>query len=373
MSKLLVTGGAGFIGANFVRFWRARAPGDEIVVLDALTYAGNRHNLAGLAGVEFVHGDVRDEALVRDLLTEHNLDTIVHFAAESHVDRSIAGPDAFVETNVVGTHALLKAARAVWLDRGSGRPHRFHNVSTDEVFGSLGADDAPFNEDTPYRPNSPYSASKAAADHLVQAYHATYGLQTSSSHCSNNYGAYQFPEKLIPLMLISALEGRALPIYGDGLNRRDWLHVDDHCLGIALILEQAQAGSRFTIGGGEELANITVVDQICEQIDAAFATDAAIAQRFPGAPAAAGRPTASLKTYVADRPGHDRRYAIDCTRIRRALGYVPEHGFADGLAETVTWYLRNENWWRGVLTGAYREWIALNYADREAASFSLAP
>ncbi|HET8611895.1 MAG TPA: dTDP-glucose 4,6-dehydratase [Sphingomonas sp.] len=368
MARLLVTGGAGFIGSNFVRYWRERTPGDMIVVLDALTYAGNPENLAGVPDIEFVHGDIRDEALVEKLLVEHRLDTLVHFAAESHVDRSIAGPDAFVETNIVGAHALLKAARKAWLDTGSGRPHRFHNVSTDEVFGSLAPHDPPFHEGTPYRPNSPYSASKAAADHLVQAYHATYGLQTSTSHCSNNYGPFQFPEKLIPFMLIAALEGRPLPIYGDGLNVRDWLHVEDHCEGIALILDGGRPGGRYAIGGGAELPNMAVVDALCERVDAAFAARPELARLFPQAPAARGAPTASLKRHVADRPGHDRRYAVDCSLIRGELGYAPRRAFAAGLAATIDWYLAHEGWWRRVLTGAYRDWLSLNYEDRAGAS-----
>ncbi|MEA3041361.1 MAG: dTDP-glucose 4,6-dehydratase, partial [Sphingomonadales bacterium] len=231
MADLLVTGGAGFIGANFVRYWRARRRGDRIVVLDALTYAGNRANLAGVDAVDLVEGDIRDTELVRSLLAERGLDTIVHFAAESHVDRSIDGPDAFIDTNVVGTHSLLKAAKSVWLDAGTGRPHRFHHISTDEVYGSLGPEDAAFSEATPYAPNSPYSASKAGSDHLVRAYHHTYGLQVTTTNCSNNYGPYQFPEKLIPLFLINCLTGKSLPIYGDGMNVRDWLHVEDHCRG----------------------------------------------------------------------------------------------------------------------------------------------
>jgi len=368
MARLLVTGGAGFIGSNFVRYWRERAPGDTIVVLDALTYAGNAENLAGIPDVDFIHGNIRDEALVAGLLAGRQLDTLVHFAAESHVDRSIAGPDAFVETNIVGTHALLKAARKAWLDTGTGRPHRFHNVSTDEVFGSLGPHDPPFHENTPYRPNSPYSASKAAADHLVQAYHATYGLETTTSWCSNNYGPYQFPEKLIPFMLIAALEGRPLPIYGDGLNVRDWLHVEDHCEGIARILEARRPGGRYAIGGGAELPNMAVVETLCERVDAAFTTRPELTCLFPQAPAAHGVPTASLKRHVTDRPGHDRRYAINCSTIRAELGYAPRHDFADGLAATIDWYLAHEGWWRRVLTGAYRDWLSINYADRGPSS-----
>jgi len=347
VARLLVTGGAGFIGANFVRFWRGRHAADGIVVLDALTYAGDRANLDGVDGVDFVHGDIRDEALAAKLLAERGLDTIVHFAAESHVDRSIEGPDAFVATNVVGTHALLKAARRVWLDAGSGRPHRFHHVSTDEVYGALGPDDPAFTEETPYRPNSPYSASKAASDHLVRAYHHTYGLQTTTSNCSNNYGPHQFPEKLIPLFLLNALRGKPLPIYGDGRQVRDWLHVEDHCRGIELVLERGRIGETYNIGGGAELPNVAVIDALCDAVDAAFAADPDLARRFPDAPAARGEPSAGLKTRVADRPGHDRRYAIDAAKARTELGYAPARDFAAGLRATVAWYLDHEPWWVG--------------------------
>ncbi len=349
MADLLVTGGAGFIGANFVRYWRRAAPSDAIVVLDALTYSGNRANLDGLDGVELIVGDICDTDRVQQLLADRQIDTIVHFAAESHVDRSIAAPDAFVTTNIIGTHSLLKAAKAAGLDTGSGRPHRFHHISTDEVYGSLGPGDAAFHEATAYAPNSPYAASKAAADHLVRAYHRTYGLETTISHCSNNYGPLQFPEKLIPLFILNALSGRALPIYGDGLNRRDWLHVEDHCRGIALILERARAGEVYHVGGGQELTNLEVVAAICSAIDAAFAAVPALAKRFPGAPAARGMETATLRTFVDDRKGHDRRYAIDDGKIRDALGYTPLREFAKGFAETLQWYLANETWWRPLL------------------------
>lgn len=349
MAKLLVTGGAGFIGANFVRYWRERHKNDEIVVLDALTYAGNRANLNGVDGVTFVHGDIRDHELMVQLLAERELDTLVHFAAESHVDRSIHGPDAFIDTNVIGTHSLLKAAKKVWLDGGSGRPHRFHHVSTDEVYGSLGPTDPAFTEATPYAPNSPYSASKAASDHLVRAYTHTYGLQTTTSNCSNNYGPLQFPEKLIPLFLINALHGQALPIYGDGMQVRDWLHVEDHCRGIELVLEKGHVGETYNIGGGAELPNMIVIATICSAVDQAFASDEWLAQRFPKAPAAKGQPTDSLKRYVTDRPGHDRRYAVNETKARQQLGYKPAHGFQHRFAETLKWYLDNENWWRPLL------------------------
>lgn len=352
MKNIIVTGGAGFIGANFVHRWRRQQPDDTVIVLDALTYAGNPANIAGIDGVELVEGDICDTDLVRKLLVEREVRTIVHFAAESHVDRSITGPDAFVTTNVIGTHSLLKAAKSVWLDEGSGCPHRFHHVSTDEVYGSLGPDDPAFSETTPYAPSSPYSASKAGSDHLVRAYHHTYGLQTTISNCSNNYGPYQFPEKLIPLFLLNALSGRNLPIYGDGMNVRDWLHVEDHCVGIELILEKGRPGEVYNVGGGQELPNIKVVDEICATVDAAFAADPDLAARFPNAPAARGEPTSSLKTYVEDRKGHDRRYAIDERKIRSELGYAPARDFPQGFAETLAWYLSNEPWWRALGFGA---------------------
>lgn len=350
MDNLLITGGAGFIGSNFVRYLRDKSPDRGIVVLDLLTYAGNRASLSGIDNVELVVGDIRDTDLVRELLTTRKIDTIVHFAAESHVDRSIEGPDAFIDTNVIGTHSLLKAAKAEWLDAGTGRPHRFHNISTDEVFGSLEPDEPAFSETTPYAPNSPYSASKASADHLVRAYHHTFGLVTTTTNCSNNYGPYQFPEKLIPLFIIRALHGQKLPIYGDGMNVRDWLHVADHCRAIEACLHHGVPGETYNVGGGEELPNIKVVDEICAAVDAAFASDPRLADRFPAAPAAQGRSSSELKSYVTDRKGHDRRYAIDERKARAELGYVPERDFAQGLRETIAWYLANEGWWQPLMS-----------------------
>ncbi len=352
MAELLVTGGAGFIGANFVHYWRAHHPDDGVVVLDALTYAGNPANIAGLEGVDLIVGDICDTALVERLMTQRRIDTIVHFAAESHVDRSITGPDAFVTTNVVGTHSLLKAARKLWLDGGTGKPHRFHHVSTDEVYGSLGPHDPAFSETTPYAPNSPYSASKAGSDHLVRAYHHTYGLETTTSNCSNNYGPYQFPEKLIPLFLLNCLHGRPLPIYGDGMNVRDWLHVEDHCNGIERVLLDGRPGETYNIGGGQELPNLTVIEEICATVDQAFAADPSLAARFPEAPASRGDCSATLKNFVTDRAGHDRRYAIDETKARSELGYTPRRTFAEGFAQTLAWYLDNEDWWRPLLKQA---------------------
>ena len=348
MADILVTGGAGFIGSNFVRYWRERH-NHGVVVLDALTYAGNPASIADVEGAELVEGDICDTDLVRKLLRERAIATIVHFAAESHVDRSITGPDAFVQTNVIGTHSLLRAAKAEWLDTGTGLPHRFHHVSTDEVYGSLGPDDPAFAETTAYAPNSPYSASKAGSDHLVRAYHHTFGMDVVTTNCSNNYGPYQFPEKLIPLFLINALEGRSLPIYGDGMNVRDWLYVTDHCRGIELALAQGRPGEVYNIGGGEELPNLTVVEAICAAVDRAFAADPGLAARYPDAPAARREPTATLKTFVEDRKGHDRRYAIDERKARSELGYAPEVDFAGGLDRTIAWYLGNEAWWRPLL------------------------
>jgi dTDP-glucose 4,6-dehydratase len=282
---------------------------------------------------------------VTKLLRDHQIDILVHFAAESHVDRSISGPDVFIDTNIVGTHSLLKAARAVWLDGGSGMPHRFHHISTDEVFGSLGADDPAFHEDTPYSPNSPYSASKAASDHLVRAYHHTYGLQTSMTNCSNNYGPYQYTEKLIPLFVINALTGKPLPVYGDGMNVRDWLHVDDHCRAIDMVLAGGRPGETYNVGGGEELPNMTVIKTICATVDALFAGDAGLSARFPDAPVAQGKSTESLMQYVTDRAGHDRRYAIDYRKLSAELGYAPAYDFAGGLAATIRWYVDHADWW----------------------------
>jgi dTDP-glucose 4,6-dehydratase len=346
MPRLLVTGGAGFIGTNFVRHWRNAHPDDEIIVLDALTYAGRRDNLSELENIEFVHGNICDETLVEKLLGDHSVATIVHFAAESHVDRSIAGPDAFIETNIVGTHNLLKAAKRAWLDTGSGRPHRFHHISTDEVYGTLEPDDPAFTEATAYAPNSPYAASKAASDHLVRAYSRTFGLQATISNCSNNYGPYQFPEKLIPLFITHALHGKALPIYGDGQNVRDWLHVDDHCRAIELILTRAKAGAVYNVGGGHEMSNLSIVDTICSKVDEAFRGDPKLAGQYPNAPAARGVPTSSLRSFVPDRLGHDRRYAIDCSKIERELGYrAMVSDFAAGFSATLAWYLQNRDQW----------------------------
>lgn len=347
MANLLVTGGAGFIGGNFVHYWNAHHPDDCVIVLDALTYAGNPSTIAGATNAELVVGDIRDTVLVERLLRDRDISTLIHFAAESHVDRSISGPDAFIETNILGTHSLLKAARSVWL-AGDGRPHRFHHISTDEVFGSLGAEDAAFSEATAYAPNSPYSASKAASDHLVRAYHHTYGLDVTTSNCSNNYGPYQYPEKLIPLFLLNALHGRNLPIYGDGMNIRDWLHVEDHCRGIEACLRHGLPGECYNIGGGSELPNMVVIDTICAEVDRAFVELDGLAERFPDAPAAKGRPTASLKTFIADRVGHDRRYAIDETKARTKLGYRPKCAFDEGLRQTLHWYLNNEKWWQSL-------------------------
>ncbi len=367
MARLLVTGGAGFIGANFVHYWADEYPDDRIVVLDSLTYAGNLASLDRLTASEnfrFVKQSIIEKDAVITLLREERIDTIVHFAAESHVDRSIRGPADFIDTNIVGTHNLLQAARSVWLDSDDAPAnHRFHHISTDEVYGSLGPFDPGFSELTPYAPNSPYSASKAASDHLVRAYHHTYGLQVTTSNCSNNYGPYQFPEKLIPLMIVNALDGKPLPVYGDGSNIRDWLYVEDHVRAIDLVLKKGRVGETYNIGGNEERANIDIVNTICAAIDAAFANDEDLAIRFPAAPAATGGPTRSLVTSVKDRPGHDWRYAIDPSRARDELGFKPKHDFAGGLASTIDWMLNNENWWRSVMDGSYRDWVTEHYAS----------
>ena len=348
MANLLVTGGAGFIGGNFVHYWADKHPDDTMIVLDCLTYAGNELTIAGVEQADLVVGDIRDTQLVEKLLRDGDISTIVHFAAESHVDRSISGPDAFIDTNILGTNSLLKAARAVWLDEGSGKPHRFQHISTDEVYGSLGPEDPAFSETTQYQPNSPYSASKASSDHIVRAYHHTFGLNVTTSNCSNNYGPFQYPEKLIPLFLLNALHGRDLPIYGDGMNVRDWLHVEDHCRGIEACLAKGRSGETYNIGGGAELPNMTVIDTVCAEVDLAFREVDGLARRYPDAPAANGEETASLKTFVADRAGHDRRYAIDERKARDELGYRPIHDFGNGLRKTLRWYLENEEWWRAL-------------------------
>ncbi|WP_035237784.1 dTDP-glucose 4,6-dehydratase [Desulfobacter vibrioformis] len=352
MRRLLVTGGAGFIGSNFVYFWKKKCPADLVVVLDALTYAGNIANLDAMKnvpGFEFVHGDILDTKLVERIFTDQGIDTLVHFAAESHVDRSIHGPDAFVRTNVTGTLSLLNAAKAAWLDRGSGIPHRFHHVSTDEVYGTLGPDDPPFSEETPYAPNSPYAASKAGSDHLVRAFHKTYGLVTTTSNCSNNYGPFQFPEKLIPLCIANILDGKSLPVYGDGRQIRDWLYVDDHNRGIELILEKGQAGETYNIGGSNECMNIEIVRLICDLTDLRFRERASLSEKFPKALPAAGRASRELISHVRDRAGHDQRYAIDARKIKTALGYHPKESFEAGIQKTVDWYLDHENWWRALM------------------------
>ena len=370
-SSLLVTGGAGFIGVNFVYYWLQNHPKDRVIVLDALTYAGNLGSLKAAnksPRFRFVQGRINDQELVEKILVTERIDTIVNFAAESHVDRSIHGPDPFIETNVVGTHSLLKAAKSVWLDTldlsGTGAisgRHRFHHVSTDEVYGSLSPSDPPFTETTPYAPNSPYSASKAASDHLVRAYHHTYGLDTTISNCSNNYGPYQFPEKLIPLVILNILAGNPLPIYGDGLNVRDWLYVDDHCYGIELVLQQGRAGEVYNIGGNNEWKNLDIVKLVCRLVDDCFIKDKALKARFPKAPITHGEMSESLITFVKDRPGHDRRYAINASKMRDELGYAPRETFETGIRKTVGWYMDNEEWWRKVMDGSYQQWLDTNY------------
>ena len=352
---ILVTGGAGFIGSNFILSWMKTA-GTELVNLDRLTYAGNPANLAALESDPryiFAHGDICDAGRMRALLGTHQPRAIVHFAAESHVDRSIASPEAFIRANVQGTFVLLEEARA-YRDGLSGDERagfRFLHVSTDEVYGSLGPDDPAFSETTAYAPNSPYAASKAGSDHLARAYFHTFGLPVLTTNCSNNYGPFQFPEKLIPLMILNALEGKALPVYGDGRNVRDWLYVEDHCAAIRMVLEKGRPGETYNIGGNSERANIDVVNAICDLVD----------EMQPQAGAA---PRRQLIKFVEDRPGHDRRYAINASKIWRELGWKPAEQFESGLRKTVRWYLEHSEWVESVRTGAYREWIEKNYGER---------
>ena len=351
---ILVTGGAGFIGSNFVLDWLAQSD-ERVVNLDALTYAGNLANLAALQGDArhvFVRGDITDRALLDRLMAEHRPRAIVHFAAESHVDRSIHGPGAFMKTNIDGTFQLLEAARAHWmaLEGEAKAAFRFHHVSTDEVYGSLGPSDPAFTETHPYEPNSPYSASKAASDHLVRAWHHTYGLPVLTTNCSNNYGPYHVPEKLIPLMIVNALAGKPLPIYGDGLQVRDWLYVGDHCSAIRAVLAGGRVGEVYNVGGWNEQPNRDIVHTVCGLLDEL--------QPDPQGP------YARLITFVADRPGHDRRYAIDARKIERELGWRPAETFASGIRKTVQWYLANSEWVAQVQSGAYRDWVATNYQAR---------
>lgn len=348
MKNLLVTGGCGFIGANFIRYLLDEtAFSGRVINLDLLTYAGNPLSLADVAERHadryvFIKGDICDAAAVAMVFDDYEIDTVCHFAAESHVDRSIVGPDQFVYTNVVGTHTLLKAAR-----ERSERLWRFHHVSTDEVFGSI--ESGLFTEETPYRPNSPYSASKAASDHLVRAYHATYDLPVTISNCSNNYGPYQFPEKLIPLMIMNGLEGKPLPVYGDGGNVRDWLYVTDHCRAILKILEAGENGETYNIGGINEVRNLDAVEKLCVIIDR-------LADALPD-----GRARSSLIAFVKDRPGHDRRYAMDCSKLERELGWRPQESFDSGLEKTVRWYIDNSKWVDSVRSGEYQRWINAHY------------
>ncbi|NET34042.1 MAG: dTDP-glucose 4,6-dehydratase [Cyanothece sp. SIO1E1] len=349
---LLITGGAGFIGSNFVHHWCEQYPGDRIVVLDSLTYAGNRQNLVSLekkANFRFVEGDICDRALIDILLQEEAIDTVAHFAAESHVDRSILGPEAFVRTNVVGTFTLLESFRQYWAHQGSLENFRFLHVSTDEVYGSLKPEEHPFTETTPYAPNSPYSASKAGSDHLARAYHHTYGLPTIITNCSNNYGPYHFPEKLIPLMCINTLLGKPLPVYGDGQNVRDWLYVGDHCRALDIVIHHGQAGETYNIGGNNEVKNIDLVHMICELMNE-FAPELPV------------RPAQNLITFVKDRPGHDRRYAIDATKIKTELNWAPAETIEGGLCRTIKWYLENRDWWQPLLSEEYQAYYQKIYA-----------
>jgi dTDP-glucose 4,6-dehydratase len=352
-SPIIVTGGAGFIGSNFVLRWLETEP-CPVINLDKLSYAGNMGNLAGINGHprhSFVHADIGDRKLVAELFERQRPRAIVHFAAESHVDRSIHGPDDFVRTNVNGTFSLLEEARAYWseMDASERNQFRFLHVSTDEVYGSLGAEDPPFRESTPYAPNSPYAASKASSDHLVRAYHHTYGLPTLTTNSSNNYGPYQFPEKLIPLTILHALEGKPIPVYGDGQNVRDWLFVEDHCRAIRTVLARGKAGQTYNIGGRNQKRNMEIVETICSILDELRPTDRVV-------------PHSRLIKLVADRPGHDRRYAIDASKIEQELGWRPQETFASGIRKTVEWYLANPAWVQDVTSGSYRQWIATQYS-----------
>jgi dTDP-glucose 4,6-dehydratase len=352
-NTILVTGGAGFIGSNFILHWM-ELNAASIVNLDKLTYAGNPGNLKTIARdprYEFVHGDIVDRALVRSLLERRQPRAIVHFAAESHVDRSIRGPDEFIRTNVDGTFALLEESRAYWEGLAEQRKNdfRFLHVSTDEVYGSLAPEAPAFSEATAYAPNSPYAASKAASDHLVRAYQHTYGLPTLTTNCSNNYGRFQFPEKLIPLVILNARDGKPLPIYGDGKNVRDWLYVADHCAAISTVLTRGQVGQTYNIGGWNEMRNIDIVGRICDIVDEMAGST--------------GSPRRNLITFVKDRPGHDRRYAMDASKIERELGWRPQETFETGIRKTVSWYLDNEDWVRQVTGGGYRRWIETQYSS----------
>lgn len=349
---LLITGGAGFIGSHFVLDWLTEI-GEPVVNLDKLTYAGNLRNLASLqndARHTFVHGDICDGELIARLLAQYKPRALVHFAAESHVDRSIHGPEAFIQTNVVGTLSLLQAAKNYWetLPASEKAAFRFLHISTDEVFGSLGPQDPAFCETTPYAPNSPYSASKAGSDHLVRAFHHTYGLPTLTTNCSNNYGPYQFPEKLIPLMILHAMEGKSLPIYGDGKNIRDWLYVGDHCRALRQILAKGELGASYAIGGCNEHSNLEVVQTICTILDELRSNDPVV-------------PHHKLISFVKDRPGHDQRYAINASKLQRELGWQPQETFASGLRKTIKWYLANQEWIHSVQSGAYQTWVHEHY------------
>ena len=357
--SIIVTGGAGFIGSNFILHWLEREP-SPIVNLDLLTYAGNLGNLAAVHDSPqylFVRGDINDRSLVSALFRKHQPVALVHFAAESHVDRSILGPDEFVRTNINGTYALLQEAKLYWdgLSAGAKERFRFLHVSTDEVYGSLGESDDPFTEKTAYAPNSPYAASKAASDHLVRAYFHTYGLPTLTTNCSNNYGPFQFPEKLIPLVILNALKGEPLPIYGDGRNVRDWLFVEDHCAALRQVLHRGRPGETYNIGGRSEQRNLEVVRTICAILD----------ELCPGSPF---KPHENLIRFVTDRPGHDRRYAIDPQKIEQELGWKPQETFASGIRKTVAWYLNNQPWVQDVTSGSYRDWIDTQYEGRKSAT-----
>jgi dTDP-glucose 4,6-dehydratase len=355
MDRLLVTGGAGFIGSNFIRYILDRDPEARVINLDLLTYSGNLENLKQLSDPDrytFIQGDICDGALVERLLREYEVNIIVHFAAETHVDRSILEPDPFITTNVLGTTTLLEAVRRHWMDKSGAADAKrcFHHISTDEVYGSLAPGEPAWREESPYDPRSPYAASKAASDHLVRAYGHTYGLPYVLTNCTNNYGPYQYPEKLIPLMILNALEGKALPVYGDGRQIRDWLHVEDHCEAIFRVLKDGARGGSYNVAGGSQLANIEIVEMICGILD----------ERLPDSP---HKPHRQFIQYVTDRPGHDRRYALDYSRIKRDLGWQPRHTLEDGLRDTVDWYMAHPDWVAGIRNRKeYQDWLGKNYS-----------
>lgn len=368
MKKLLITGGAGFIGANFVNYWIKNYPEDKVIILDDLTYAGNLSSLQSFnnhKNYSFIKGNILDQELVKQIIRVNKIDSLIHFAAESHVDRSISEPDKFIQTNIMGTYSLLNAAKSCWIDEKlCYSNHRFHHISTDEVYGSLTIEEPAFTENTPYSPNSPYSASKASSDHLVRSYHHTYGLNVTTSNCSNNYGPFHFPEKLIPLSIINILSDKSIPVYGDGMQIRDWLYVEDHAYGIDLILKNGRIGENYNIGGNNEWTNIDIIKKVCRIIEERFSNKPSLIKKFPKAIKASLKQTDLLIKHTTDRPGHDRRYAINASKIFNELGYKPKDSFETGIVKTVDWYLENEAWWHAIMDGSYKNWVKEQYSTK---------